>query len=109
MEGSGINLPHAAPALLQCGTAPSQTDSLISTFLLVIAGQYGPAGPADIGELELADAPLVLVIGAEGRGLSRLIAQRCDAVARIPITGAESLNASVAAGIALYAVARRRG
>ncbi|HEU5421541.1 MAG TPA: 23S rRNA (guanosine(2251)-2'-O)-methyltransferase RlmB [Streptosporangiaceae bacterium] len=66
-------------------------------------------GPADIGDLELADAPLVLVIGAEGRGLSRLITQRCDAVARIPITGAESLNASVAAGIALYAVARRRG
>jgi 23S rRNA (guanosine2251-2'-O)-methyltransferase len=50
----------------------------------------------------------VLVIGAEGRGLSRLIAQRCDEVARIPISGAESLNASVAAGIALYAVARRR-
>jgi 23S rRNA (guanosine2251-2'-O)-methyltransferase len=65
-------------------------------------------GSTDIGDLELADAPLVLVIGAEGRGLSRLIAQRCDAVARIPITGAESLNASVAAGIALYAVARRR-
>jgi 23S rRNA (guanosine2251-2'-O)-methyltransferase len=67
------------------------------------------AGTTDVGDLELADAPLVLVIGAEGKGLSRLITQRCDAVARIPITGAESLNASVAAGIALYAVARRRG
>jgi 23S rRNA (guanosine2251-2'-O)-methyltransferase len=66
-------------------------------------------GTADIGDLELADAPLVLVIGAEGRGLSRLITERCDAVVSIPITGAESLNASVAAGIALYAVARRRG
>jgi 23S rRNA (guanosine2251-2'-O)-methyltransferase len=66
------------------------------------------AGPADIGELELADAPLVLVVGAEGRGLSRLIAQRCDAIARIPITGAESLNAGVAAGVALYAVSRLR-
>jgi 23S rRNA (guanosine2251-2'-O)-methyltransferase len=65
-------------------------------------------GGEDIGELQLADSPLVLVIGAEGRGLSRLIAERCDAVARIPITGAESLNAGVAASIALYAVSRLR-
>jgi 23S rRNA (guanosine2251-2'-O)-methyltransferase len=67
------------------------------------------AGAEDIGQLELADSPLVLVIGGEGRGLSRLIAERCDAVARIPITGgAESLNAGVAASIALYAVSRQR-
>jgi 23S rRNA (guanosine2251-2'-O)-methyltransferase len=65
-------------------------------------------GAADIGELALADSPLVLVVGGEGRGLSRLITERCDAVARIPITGAESLNASVAASIALYAVSRLR-
>jgi len=67
------------------------------------------AGPEDIGRLELADSPLVLVVGGEGRGLSRLIAERCDAVARIPITSdAESLNAGVAASIALYAVSRQR-
>jgi 23S rRNA (guanosine2251-2'-O)-methyltransferase len=67
------------------------------------------AGAEDIGQLELADSPLVLVVGGEGRGLSRLIAERCDAVARIPITsGAESLNAGVAASIALYAVSRQR-
>jgi 23S rRNA (guanosine2251-2'-O)-methyltransferase len=66
------------------------------------------AGGEDIGDLQLADSPLVLVVGAEGRGLSRLIAERCDAVAQIPITGAESLNASVAAGIALYSVSRLR-
>lgn len=65
-------------------------------------------GREDIGQLQLADSPLVLVVGAEGRGLSRLIAERCDAIARIPITGAESLNASVAASIALYAVAQLR-
>ena len=60
----------------------------------------------DIGELELADSPLVLVVGSEGKGLSRLVAERCDVVARIPITGpAESLNAGIAASIALYAVA----
>jgi 23S rRNA (guanosine2251-2'-O)-methyltransferase len=66
-------------------------------------------GGEDIGKLQLADAPLVLVIGAEGRGLSRLITERCDVVARIPITGAESLNASVAASIGLYAVSQLRG
>jgi 23S rRNA (guanosine2251-2'-O)-methyltransferase len=67
------------------------------------------SGPADVGDLDLADSPLVLVVGSEGKGLSRLVAQRCDEVARIPITSAaESLNAGIAASIALYAVARRR-
>jgi 23S rRNA (guanosine2251-2'-O)-methyltransferase len=62
----------------------------------------------DIGSLNLADGPLVLVIGSEGRGLSRLVAQQCDTLVRIPISGAESLNAGVAAGIALYQVAMFR-
>jgi 23S rRNA (guanosine2251-2'-O)-methyltransferase len=67
------------------------------------------AGAADgIGDLSLADGPLVLVLGSEGSGLSRLVAQRCDALARIPISGAESLNAAVAASIALYEVTRIR-
>jgi 23S rRNA (guanosine2251-2'-O)-methyltransferase len=48
------------------------------------------------------------VIGSEGKGLSRLVAQQCDTVLRIPISGAESLNAGVAAGIALYQVAMLR-
>ncbi len=66
-------------------------------------------GDADVGETGLADGPLVLVVGSEGRGLSRLIAQRCDVLARIPMPGhAESLNAGVAAGIALYEVSRMR-
>ena len=66
-------------------------------------------GSTDIGDLELADSPLVLVVGSEGKGLSRLVAQRCDVVTRIPITGAaESLNAGIAASIAMYAVSQRR-
>jgi 23S rRNA (guanosine2251-2'-O)-methyltransferase len=66
-------------------------------------------GSSPVSELDLADGPLVLVVGSEGRGLSRLITQRCDVLARIPMPGtAESLNAGVAAGIALYEVARRR-
>jgi 23S rRNA (guanosine2251-2'-O)-methyltransferase len=67
------------------------------------------AAQTTIGQLDLADGPLVLVVGSEGKGLSRLVTDRCDAVARIPIHGsAESLNAGVAAGIALYEVARLR-
>jgi 23S rRNA (guanosine2251-2'-O)-methyltransferase len=65
-------------------------------------------GQEDVGELELADAPLVLVVGSEGKGLSRLVTETCDVVARIPISGAESLNAGMAATIALYAVTRLR-
>jgi 23S rRNA (guanosine2251-2'-O)-methyltransferase len=66
-------------------------------------------GPADVADLELADSPLVLVAGSEANGLSRLVAQRCDEVARISLSGpAESLNAGLAVGIALYAVSRHR-
>jgi 23S rRNA (guanosine2251-2'-O)-methyltransferase len=67
------------------------------------------AGGTVIRDLELATAPLVLVIGSEGRGLSRIVAQACDVLVRIPIAArAESLNAGVAAGIALYEVATVR-
>jgi 23S rRNA (guanosine2251-2'-O)-methyltransferase len=75
---------------------------------LFVAG-LDSEGSEDVGQLALADSPLVLVVGSEGKGLSRLVAQQCDVVARIPITGeAESLNAGIAASIALYAVARIR-
>lgn len=54
--------------------------------------------------------PTVLVVGAEGRGLHALIRQRCDARVAIPLAaGVDSLNASVAAGVALFEVARQRG
>lgn len=74
---------------------------------LFVAG-LDARGSADVGELDLADSPLVLVAGSEGKGLSRLVEQRCDVVARIPMAGAESLNAGVAASIALYAITRLR-
>jgi 23S rRNA (guanosine2251-2'-O)-methyltransferase len=67
------------------------------------------AGDTGIRDLELATAPLALVIGSEGRGLSRIVAQTCDVLVRIPIAArTESLNAGVAAGIALYEVAAIR-
>ena len=74
---------------------------------LFVAGLAADGG-TDISDLEIAEGPLVLVVGSEGRGLSRIVAERCDLLARIPIGAAESLNASVAAGIALHEAARRR-
>ncbi len=66
-------------------------------------------GELALPDLELADGPLVLVVGSEGEGLSRLVAETCDQSVSIPMASSlESLNAGVAAGIALYEVARRR-
>lgn len=66
-------------------------------------------GSTDIDALGLGNDPVLLVIGGEGKGLSRLVAQNCDLLASIPINGrVESLNAAVAAGIALHAVVSAR-
>jgi 23S rRNA (guanosine2251-2'-O)-methyltransferase len=54
--------------------------------------------------------PSAVVLGAEGAGLRRLVAERCDRLVRIPMLGAvDSLNVSVAAGVVLYEVVRQRG
>lgn len=68
-------------------------------------------GGIEVADLQVAVDPLVLVVGSEGKGLSRLVRETCDVVAAISIASTtESLNAGVAAGIALYEVARlRRG
>ncbi|MGH3880182.1 MAG: 23S rRNA (guanosine(2251)-2'-O)-methyltransferase RlmB, partial [Actinophytocola sp.] len=66
-------------------------------------------GTATVDELKLATSPLVVVVGSEGRGLSRLVREACDETVSIPMAaGVESLNASVAAGVVLAEVARRR-
>jgi 23S rRNA (guanosine2251-2'-O)-methyltransferase len=58
---------------------------------------------------ELLVEPVVLVVGSEGQGLSRLVREACDQVVSIPIAAdTESLNASVAAAVALYEASRRR-
>lgn len=67
-------------------------------------------GDVSLPELGLADGPLVLVVGSEGDGLSRLVAETCDQLVSIPMANqVESLNAGVAASVALYAVAQARG
>ncbi|WP_282948516.1 23S rRNA (guanosine(2251)-2'-O)-methyltransferase RlmB [Cellulomonas endometrii] len=66
-------------------------------------------GDVSVQDLPYSTDPLVLVVGSEGKGLSRLVREHCDAIASIPIASeVESLNAGVAAGIALYEVARQR-
>jgi 23S rRNA (guanosine2251-2'-O)-methyltransferase len=75
---------------------------------LLVVGLDG-AGPADIHQLPGAGGPVVLVVGGEGAGLHRLVRENCAVLARIPTTGLmESLNLSVAAGIALAAIHRAR-
>ncbi|WP_163655634.1 23S rRNA (guanosine(2251)-2'-O)-methyltransferase RlmB [Listeria sp. PSOL-1] len=56
-----------------------------------------------------ATLPLALVIGSEGRGMSRLVREKCDFLVHLPMVGqVTSLNASVAAGLLLYEVYRKR-
>ncbi|MDT4891515.1 MAG: rRNA (guanosine2251-2-O)-methyltransferase [Pseudonocardiales bacterium] len=66
-------------------------------------------GTTSLDELEIATDPVVVVVGSEGRGLSRLVGERCDLTVSIPMSeSAESLNASVAAAVTLAEIARRR-
>ncbi len=69
-----------------------------------------PKAQARISDLEVADRPMALVAGAEGRGLAPLVRSRCDLVCRVPLYGpVESLNVSVAVAIAAFSIAARRG
>lgn len=71
------------------------------------------AGADMAGERTLYDSdltgPIALVVGSEGRGISRLLKEKCDFFVRIPMLGAiSSLNASVAAALLLYEILRQR-
>ncbi|MFT3876871.1 MAG: 23S rRNA (guanosine(2251)-2'-O)-methyltransferase RlmB [Propioniciclava sp.] len=75
-------------------------------FMVVgLAGE----GETDISETPGMDGPLLLVVGSEGEGLAQLVRKNCDVLASIPIASeVESLNASVAASVALYEISRAR-
>ncbi|MCH7232910.1 23S rRNA (guanosine(2251)-2'-O)-methyltransferase RlmB [Glycomyces sp. L485] len=67
------------------------------------------AGDADVFDLPVANDPLLIVVGDEGKGVSRLVSETCDYRVGIPIASeVESLNASVAASVALAEVQRQR-
>lgn len=66
-------------------------------------------GEVEISELPEAEGGRVIVIGSEGKGMRPLVRRQCTVIARIPMEGpVASLNASVAAGIALHAASRAR-
>jgi 23S rRNA (guanosine2251-2'-O)-methyltransferase len=66
-------------------------------------------GGMTLDEIPYATDPIVIVVGSEGRGLSRLVGETCDVTISIPMSGlAESLNASVAAAVTMAEVARQR-
>ncbi len=99
-----------ALATLPVARATNLTRALRSYQIagLFVVGLDAAAGVA-VADLQLATDPLVLVVGAEGRGLSRLVAEACDLLVGVPMPGkAESLNVGVATGIALYEISRRR-
>lgn len=59
--------------------------------------------------VEYSDGKIALVIGCEGRGMSKTVAELCDRTYYIPISNVESLNAAVAAGILMFAVTNKNG
>jgi 23S rRNA (guanosine2251-2'-O)-methyltransferase len=100
--GAAARMPVAQAGNLTRALEAYQTQGL------VVAG-LSARGTVDLADLEAGTDPLVLVVGSEGKGLSRLVEQTCDITVRIPIAAAtESLNAGVATSIALYEVAQRR-
>jgi 23S rRNA (guanosine2251-2'-O)-methyltransferase len=98
-----------AAARLRVGRATNLTRTLKSWAdegLQVVGLDAG--GDTQLDELD-GSGPMVVVVGSEGKGLSRLVRENCDAIVSIPMAGpTESLNASVAAGVVLAEIARQR-
>lgn len=99
-----------AAARIPVAVAPNLTTTLKEfkkqgVFILGLDGD----GDIQLPALELADRPVVIVVGSEGKGLSRLVSENCDQIVSIPISAAtESLNAGIAAAVSLYQVATMR-
>ncbi len=99
-----------AAARVPVAIAPNLTTTLKDfkrqgVFVLGLDG----GGDVSLPALQLADRPVVIVVGSEGKGLSRLVTETCDQVVSIPIEAAtESLNAGIAASVALYQVSVTR-
>ncbi|NKX56297.1 23S rRNA (guanosine(2251)-2'-O)-methyltransferase RlmB [Arthrobacter mobilis] len=100
--GAAVRVPVARAANLNSALKAFKE---LGIYVLGLDGDGDVALPA----LELATEPVCLVVGSEGKGLSRLVRENCDQIVSIPIDSAmESLNASMAVGISLYEVSRKR-
>jgi len=122
--GHGVLIPQrrsasvTAVAWRTSAGAAARTPVARATNLTRTLKDWGDAGLQVIGLDAEGDTtvdqldgagPVVVVVGSEGKGLSRLVRQNCDAVVSIPMAGpTESLNASVAAGVVLAEIARQR-
>lgn len=100
--GAAVRVPVARAGNLN---NTLKTFKKMGIFVLGLDGD----GDISLPDLALAKDPICLVVGSEGKGLSRLVRENCDQIVSIPINSAmESLNASMAVGISLYEVSRQR-
>ena len=114
---------HRSPGLTEAAIKASagaayyvpvvQVTNIAQTLEILKREGFWTVGASPRGELSLWDvdftAPTAIVIGGEGKGLSRLVAERCDMRAHLPMAGAvSSLNASVAGALFLYEAVRQR-
>ena len=110
MTAAGWKTSAGAAARIPIARATNLNRSLrrYANAGLSLIGLDGQA-TVSISDVPAISGPVVLVVGSEGAGLSRLVREACDKIAAIPIsTSVESLNAGVAAGIALYEISRHR-
>jgi 23S rRNA (guanosine2251-2'-O)-methyltransferase len=109
----GVTDPGNLGAIMRTAETAGATGVVVPTHRAVgltpaVAKADGD-GDASVFDLTVAEERVVLVLGAEGRGVSQLARKRCDVVASIPMHGRiESLNVSAAAAIACAEIARRR-
>jgi 23S rRNA (guanosine2251-2'-O)-methyltransferase len=100
--GAAVRVPVAKAGNL---TNTLKAFQQLGIFVLGLDG----GGDVSLPDLSLATEPVCLVVGSEGKGLSRLVREHCDQIVSIPIDSAmESLNASMAVGISLYEISRQR-
>ena len=114
----GIEDPHNLGAIIRTANLAGahgviitkhRAAGLTATVAKASAGAVNYTPVAKVTNLNLR-GPVGLVIGNEGEGVSRLVREKCDFIASIPMKGdIDSLNASVAAGILAYEIVRQRG
>ena len=110
MTAAAWKTSAGAAARTPVAMAPNLTQTIkaLKQRGLFVLGLDG-GGDVSLPDLQLATDPVLVVVGSEGKGLSRLVTENCDAVVSIPISAStESLNAGIAASVALYQISMRR-